>query len=122
MTDTTPAKYKAILDSIKELEAQKKAARSSLIDYMDQNSKYTHADETHEVKLSRRMKVKYDNEGILDMLASKYNLSEDQYTERKLDLTKLEGLIADGIVSAEDVADYATVEEQSAITVKAVKK
>lgn len=122
MNKATPAKYKEILDEMKRLDAEKKEIRTELITYMDQTNQYTHADDTHEVKLSRRTKVKYDQEGIMGMIASKYAIPLEDYTERKLDFEKLESLIAEGIVSAEDVADYATIEEQSAITVKEVKK
>jgi hypothetical protein len=122
MNEATPANYKSILDEMKRLDALKKEIRTELITYMDQTNSYTHADDTHEVKLSRRTKVKYDQDGILDMIRSKYALPLEDYTESKLDFEKLEALIANGLVSAEDVADFATIEEQSAITVKEVKK
>lgn len=120
MTQSTPTGYKAVVDRIKSLEEQKKAMRSELISMMDANNEHTHADQDHEVRVSRRTRVKYDKEGITDAL-SEMGLDPDRFTSRELDLQKLEALIAEGIVSAEVISEFATVEESHSLTVKEVR-
>jgi hypothetical protein len=119
MKQSTPTAYKAVVDQIKSLEEQKKTMRSDLIGIMDASNEHTCADEGCEVRVSRRTRVKYDKEGIIDSLSS-MGLDLDRFTSRELDLKKLEDLIADGAVSAEAVSRFATVEESHNLTVKEI--
>lgn len=119
MRDNAPTEYKDVIDQIKKLEADKASLRKEIISYMTDANEYTHSNDTHQIKLSRRTRVKYDTDGLLELLESK-NLDQELYTERKLDLKKLEVLIVEGVVSAEDIAQFATIEEQDAITVKEI--
>ncbi len=111
--------YHAVQAQMRELEKRKKSlkARIDLALSAEDTNKYE--DSQYSAVISQHQRVKYDLEGIEHLLLHK-GIPCDRFLESKVDLKKVEVLIADGLLNADEIIDYAQVNTIKTLTVKEV--
>lgn len=112
--------YHSVQAHIRELEQQKKSlkARIDLALASEDTNKYE--DSQYSAVLSQHQRVKYDLEGIEHLLLHK-GIPTTRFLQSKVDLKKVERLIADGLIEADELLDYSEVKTIKTLTVKESK-
>lgn len=109
--------YHNVQAQIKGLEKQKKdlKVRIDLALASEDTNKYE--DNQYSAVLSEHQRVKYDLEGIEHLLLHK-GIPTTKFLESKVDLKKVEKLIADGLIDPSELMDYSEVKTIKTLTVK----
>jgi len=109
--------YHTIAQEIKMLESQKKdlKARIDLALAAEDTNKFQ--DGQYSAVLSSSQRVKYDLEGIEHLLLHK-GIPTTSFLASKVDLKKVESLIAEGLVDPLEIAAHTEVKTIKTLTVK----
>jgi len=112
--------YIHICAEIKKLEAQKKQLKNLIVQEMADNSLSSVDTDTHTLSKRLTQRVSYDQDAIADYCFTK-GLDTQLFTSQKLDMSKVEYLVAEGTISAEELLNFAKVTEFYTLTTKEVK-
>lgn len=109
--------YKDTVDEIKRLTTVKSNLREGIINEMSEAQTPKTIIDGYAASVSRRVKVKYDLEGLEHHLLH-LGFSADEFSKTSVDLAKVEELIASGALGADEVARFAEMEESYSLIVK----
>ena len=109
--------YHKTLQEIKILETTKKDLKSRIDLSLSTQDTNKYQDSQYSAILSEHQRVKYDLEGIEHLLLHK-GIPSARFLESKVDLKRVEELIAEGSVDAQEIAEYAEVKTIKTLTVK----
>jgi len=109
--------YHSCQAQIKELEKTKKDLKARIDLALSAEDTNRYEDTQYSAILSQHQRVKYDLEGIEHLLLHK-GIPTTRFLESKVDLKKVESLIADGLVEPTELLEYAEVKEIKTLTVK----
>lgn len=109
--------YNRVQQEIKALEKAKKQLKSQ-IDLTLSSMGESHYENTHySAVMSSHQRIKYDTEGLLGELLNR-GFSQGEIATPKLDLKKIEVLVAQGYLDPSVVTDFAHVKDIKTLTVK----
>tara|TARA_R100000152_G_C6645749_1_gene88857 strand:- start:48 stop:404 length:357 start_codon:yes stop_codon:yes gene_type:complete len=109
--------YVVLCAKIKDLEAEKKMLKNTIVRAMNDNNEQKITTEDFILSKSDRVKVTYDEKGLQAFLFDK-GLDVQLFTSVTLDMSKVEYLVANGDISPEELMKYAKVTEYVTLTAK----
>jgi|13_taG_2_1085334.scaffolds.fasta_scaffold00125_29 cell division septum initiation protein DivIVA len=109
--------YHTVQSEIKDLEQKKKDLKVRIDLALSSEDTNRYEDSQYSAVLSQHQRVKYDLEGIEYLLLHK-GIPTTRFLQSKVDLKKLEELIADGLVEPTELLDYSEVKTIKTLTVK----
>jgi|13_taG_2_1085334.scaffolds.fasta_scaffold16087_3 3-isopropylmalate dehydratase small subunit len=107
--------YISVCAEIKKLEAQKKQLKALIVEEMNRNNELSVNTDTHTVSKRSSARVSYDYDAISSFLFNK-GLDIQLYTSQKLDMDKVEYLVANNTITPEELMGFAKVTEFYTLT------
>ena len=112
--------YNSTQQEIKRLEEVKKKLKVQIDLTLSTMGESKYEDTHYSAVMSSSQRVKYDSEGLMGALLNK-GFTQVELCTPKLDLKKLEVLVANGNIDPSIIADYAVVKDIKTLTVKEKK-
>lgn len=109
--------YHNVQAQIRSLEQQKKDLKFRIDLALSAEDTNKYEDSQYSAVMSQHQRVKYDLEGIEHLLLHK-GIPTDRFIETKVDLKKVEALIAEGYVDPTELVDFTEVKTIKTLTVK----
>lgn len=117
MLTSLVVEYHQINQQIKELEARKKSLKADIDLKLSSMGESRYEDSQYSAVMSESQRVKYDLEALGQLLESR-GLDLALVEKRTVDLTRVENLVANGLIDPLDVASCAEVRTVKTLTVK----
>lgn len=113
------SRYSQLKSQSNEIEGQLKALRDEIINEMRAQGQIKVSSESNSASIQRRTKVRYDLEQMeFDLLAQ--GIPTHLFSTSKVDLKKVESLLAEGSIDIEVVERNSTVTESEVLVVREV--
>ncbi len=109
--------YVVLCGKIKDLEAKKKMLKNQVVATMNDANEQKISTAEFVLSKSNRVKITYDEKGLEEYLFSK-GLDTNLFTSVKLDMSKVEYLVANGDITPEQLMNFAKVTEFVTLTAK----
>ena len=112
--------YHQVQVRIKELEQTKKHLKSHIDLALSSMGESSYEGTHYSAVMSSSQRVKYDTEGLMGELLDR-GFTQGEVSTPKLDLKKIENLVAQGHLDPSIIADFAHVKDIKTLTVKEKK-
>lgn len=109
--------YHRVNQEIKRLELEKKRLKSEIDLKLSSMGESRYEDSQYSAVMSQSQRVKYDLNGLSQLL-NQLGIDEDDFSERTVDLKKVEKLVAQGLIDPVEISNYAKVTQIKTLTVK----
>ena len=112
--------YNQVQVKFKELEQTKKQLKAQIDLTLSSMGESSYEDSHYSAVMSSSQRIKYDTDGLMGELLHR-GFTQGEVSTPKLDLKKIEALVAQGHLDPSIIADFAHVKDIKTLTVKEKK-